>query len=164
MVFGLVGLGTNTFNELQQKTYLKMLEKLYIEMYKNFESGVPQNIQNDTAPDFTGKNISDAINEWLLYNESQTFYGNQNRYLTELVHHINSAYNAESVTQLKEKIANTKADGKAEVVQFINDFQKIEHLIIDIQKEGNQKEALKILTGIQDCYNDLYNKSMNELF
>ncbi|GMO31471.1 MAG: hypothetical protein Ta2F_06930 [Termitinemataceae bacterium] len=161
MIFGLVGLGTNTFNDLQQKTYLKMLEKLYIELYESFESDTNavnnKEIQNIPPPDFTGKNVSDAINEWLLYNESQTFYGGQNKDLITLVNHIKITYG-----QKEKSFSN--------IVQFVNDFQKIELLLSILKKENSDEQDADILifvndlTSIKNFYTDLYNKTINELF
>jgi hypothetical protein len=136
MVFGLVGAGTNTFNEEQQKGYLKSLETLYGRLYTALAAGAYPGAaatRRETM-DFTGKSAADAINEWLLYHESSLFYGESDPLLALLASHVAALYSTEreALTNLRDSITGNQAAFYA----FSNDMRRIDSLVTLLDEEA----------------------------
>ncbi|GMO40859.1 MAG: hypothetical protein Ta2B_20640 [Termitinemataceae bacterium] len=136
MVFGLVGLGTNSFNELQQKSYLKLLEKLYLEFYARLTNCTYNENNLETKRlDFTDKTVSLAIDEWLLYKDADQggggsggeTSGEEAENLKKLLRHIENTYpiSEEEILNLSKNIS---AD-KNKLYFVMNDFAKIDLLL-----------------------------------
>ncbi|MDR1352394.1 MAG: ATP-binding protein [Treponema sp.] len=157
MVFGLVGIGTNTFNEKQQQSYLRNVETLYAKLYTALGSG-----EKDAAPaaplDFTGREVADAIQEWVLFRESSLWSAAGDPNLGALAAYIREAYSAapEAVEALRQRNARNKADR----YRFSNDMQRLEYLIALLEEEDAcaaapapaEQAALAPLRDIRDAY------------
>jgi MoxR-like ATPase len=139
MVYGLIGLGTNTFTEKQRKAYLRNVETLYRRLYdilssqNTSEAGL---LPGDAVSlDFRGKGAADAVNEWVLFHESRAVDGGGDPNLEALVLHIGALYgvNAEDAERLRQKITHNKAD----LYIFSNDMQRLDYLIGILEEEQN---------------------------
>ncbi|MDR1362557.1 MAG: ATP-binding protein, partial [Spirochaetaceae bacterium] len=155
MVFGLVGLGTNSFNETLQKSYLKKLETLWIKLYAALEA--KQEGGAEHAPDieklnFEGKSVSAAINEWTLYREASIFTDNTDNALESLIRHISGAYNTES--EQIERFKQLVPEDSRALFEFTEDMQKIDYLISTLSADthSSRDSFLKALYKIQDSY------------
>ncbi|MDR2841809.1 MAG: ATP-binding protein, partial [Spirochaetaceae bacterium] len=152
MVFGLVGLGTNSFSEFQQRSYLTNLEKLYLELYSTLQNMISDIKKNnvETEIDFSGLNICDAVNRWVLYADAANS-GKENS-LNKLLKHIESVYPAcnGAAETIKAKVQNTDA-----VYSFVSDMQKIDYLTGLLEKKDANSSVLSCLTTIQAVYADL---------
>ncbi|MDR2739428.1 MAG: AAA family ATPase [Treponema sp.] len=172
MVYGLIGLGTNTFTEKQRKTYLKSAETLYRRIYDVLSSqdaaktpAVPGEAQN-TSLDFRGKNAADAINEWVLFHESSVLQDLNDLNLESLVFHIRASYgvNAEDTERLRQRITHNKAD----LYTFSNDMQRLDYLIGILEeelspesgKQGSEGRFLGQLHSIRDVYTSLRDEAV----
>jgi hypothetical protein len=143
MVYGLIGLGTNTFTEKQRKAYLKSVETLYRRLYdilasQNASEGVGE---AETALDFRGRGAADAINEWVLFHEARAISGGGDPNLEALSLHIAGFYGAaaENTERLRQKITHNKA----ELYTFSNDMQRLDYLIGLLEEEQNFSENRK---------------------
>jgi hypothetical protein len=144
MVYGLIGLGTNTFADKQRKAYLKSVETLYLRLYdilasQNGPGAVPG--EDATALDFRGRGVADAVNEWVLFHESQAINDGGDPNLEALSLHIGALYgvNAEDAERLRQKITHNKA----ELYTFSNDMQRLDYLIAMLEEERNFPENRK---------------------
>ncbi|GHU09829.1 hypothetical protein FACS1894151_08400 [Spirochaetia bacterium] len=169
MVFGLIGLGTNTFTEKQRKTYLKSAETLYRRLYDtlSFRNGASalsgENQGEDRVSlDFRGKSAADAINEWVLFHESSVLRDINDTNLDALLNHIGASYglNGEDTERLRQKITHNKAD----LYTFSNDMQRLDYIIGILEEEssmdakstgGRDGDALNRLRSIRDAYRAL---------
>jgi hypothetical protein len=170
MVYGLIGLGTNTFTEKQRKAYLKSVETLYRRLYdilaSRKDSGAPSlsGEGGGASLDFRGKGAADAVNEWVLFHESQAVNHRGDPSLEALALHIAALYGAaaEDAERLRQKITHNKA----ELYTFSNDMQRLDYLIGILEEERNfpenrngaeaQEDApLNTLRGIRDAYAEL---------
>jgi hypothetical protein len=173
MVYGLIGLGTNTFTEKQQKAYLKSVETLYLRLYdilaaKN-DSGGPSLPEQSAAAvlDFRGKRTADSINEWVLLHESRAVNDGRDPDLEALVLHIETLYGAGA--EDTERIRRIIAHNKSALYSFANDMQRLDYLIGLLEEERNfpenRQEApgedapLDRLFKIRDAYADLREKA-----
>jgi hypothetical protein len=170
MVYGLIGLGTNTFTEKQQKAYLKSVETLYLRLYDILaaqnDSGEPS-LPGETGAailDFRGKRTADAINEWVLFHESRAVNDGGDPNLEALVLHIDSLYgvSAEDTGRIRRIIAHNKSA----LYSFASDMQRLDYLIDILEEERNFPEnrregreeggsPLDRLVGIRDAYAEL---------
>jgi hypothetical protein len=164
MVYGLIGLGTNTFTEKQSKAYLKSVETLYRRLYDilaSHDGSGAGALPGETAAllDFRGKGAADAVNEWVLFHESQAVNDGGDPNLEALALHIGASYgaNAEDVERLRQKITHNKA----ELYTFSNDMQRLDYLVGILEEEGNFPEnrngaretgPLDRLRSIRDAY------------
>ena len=170
MVYGLIGLGTNTFTEKQRRAYLKSVETLYRRLYdilasQNASEGVPG--EAETALDFRGRGAADAISEWVLFHESRAISEGGDPNLEALSLHIAGFYGAaaEDAERLRQKITHNKA----ELYTFSNDMQRLDYLIGLLEEEqnfpenrkgaGNDGAPLNRLRGIRDAYAALRNEA-----
>jgi hypothetical protein len=150
MVFGLTGLGTNTFNGARQKSYLKKLETLWTKLYAELETGGKR--ETYVKLEFDGKSVSAAINEWMLYKDGSIFHDGADRALEALILHVSAAYGRESgqIEELSRKIM----DDTASLFAFTEDMQKIDLLVsaleteyANIQGRGIFLERLRAISG-----------------
>jgi hypothetical protein len=148
MVYGLIGLGTNTFTEKQSKAYLKSVETLYRRLYdilasQNGSEGLPG--EAEIALDFRGRGAADAINEWVLFHESRAINDGGDPNLEALSLHIGALYGvaAEDAERLRQKITHNKA----ELYTFSNDIQRLDYLIGILEEEQNFPENRKGAQG-----------------
>jgi MoxR-like ATPase len=155
MVFGLAGLGTNSFNEMQQKSYLKKLETLWTKLYTSLVTEVAADRTPSAKLDFTGKSVSSAVNEWTLYNDASIFGDNTDSSLEALVRHISGVYGTESAQV--ESLGRRAAENDFAMFTFTGDMQKIDYLIdnlaaADPSKLPSRDSFLAALHRIQDAY------------
>jgi hypothetical protein len=131
MVFGLTGLGTNTFNGARQKSYLKKLETLWTKLYTEFETGGTR--KAPVKLEFDGKSVSTAINEWMLYKDGSIFHDGADRSLEALILHVSAAYGTESgqIEELRRKIM----ENSDSLFAFTEDMQKIDLLASALETE-----------------------------
>jgi hypothetical protein len=175
MVYGLIGLGTNTFTEKQRKAYLKSAETLYRRLYDVLSSGdaaktpvVPGEAQSASL-DFRGKSVADAINEWVLFHESSVLRDLNDLNLESLVLHIRASYggNAEDTERLRQRITHNRAD----LYTFSNDMQRLDYLIGILEEElspesgkagehGSGEGLLGQLHSIREVYTFLRDEAM----
>ncbi|MFP3041001.1 AAA family ATPase [Treponema primitia] len=168
MVYGLIGLGTNTFTEKQRKAYLKSAETLYRRLYdvlsSRSDAGTPAaggEVQSASL-DFRGKSVADAVNEWVLFHESSVLHDTNDPNLEALAIHIGASYgiNAEDTERLRQKITHNKAD----LYTFSNDMQRLDYLIgilVEETKDKNSKtDPLGRLCGIRDVYAELRDEAV----
>jgi hypothetical protein len=156
MVFGLAGLGTNSFNEIQQKSYLKKLETLWTKLYTSLVTEAAAD--NRTPPaklDFTGKSVSAAVNEWTLYNDASIFGDTTDASLEALLRHISGIYGAEGVQV--ESLERRVSENDFAMFAFTGDMQKIDYLTdnlaaADPSKLPSRDSFLAALRRIQDAY------------
>jgi hypothetical protein len=162
MVYGLIGIGTNTFNEKQQQSYLKSIAALYLKLYAGLRGGPPaEDAASRTPLEFAGKEVADAIQEWVLFHESSVFSNEADPNLAALAAHIRSVYGsgAEDAAALRERIGRDKAD----LYRFSNDMQRVDYLIGLLEEDESlaetgedeaRREALAFLRGLRDLYRD----------
>ncbi|MDR2803369.1 MAG: ATP-binding protein [Treponema sp.] len=162
MVFGLAGLGTNSFNESRQKSYLKKLETLWIKLYAEFETGSAGESELRLPPvklAFDGKSVSTAVNEWTLYDEASIFPEGPDEALETLVRHVSGVYGTESGRI--ENLRRLVMDDRAALFAFTEDMQKIDSLILTLETETTETERakrgayLQTLRGIRGAYTPL---------
>jgi hypothetical protein len=174
MVFGLIGLGTNTFTEKQHKAYMKSAETLYLRLYdilssRNDAGGGPVSGEVQTQAqyaslDFRGKSTADAVNEWVLFHESSVLRDINDPNLDALVAHIGASYgvNAEDTERLRQRITHNKAD----LYTFSNDMQRLDYLAGILEEElstdagktdgqDSDSVAQNLLHSIRDAYSAL---------
>jgi hypothetical protein len=173
MVYGLIGLGTNTFTEKQRKAYLKSVETLYRRLYDVLSSQDATKTVPGEAPsaslDFRGKSTADAINEWVLFHESSVLQDTNDPNLESLVLHICGSYgvNAEDTERLRQRITHNKAD----LYTFSNDMQRLDYLVSILEEElspesgktgeqGSGRELLGQLRSIRDVYTSLRDEAV----
>jgi hypothetical protein len=121
MVYGLVGLGTNTFTEKQRQEYLHSVETLYTALYTALESGeavgasIGGGLGQETSLDFSGKSAADAIQEWVLFHESSLFQVESDPQLPALAAHIRSLYGIDErdVESLRQRTSYSQSEGFA---------------------------------------------------
>ncbi|GHV83111.1 hypothetical protein AGMMS50212_04510 [Spirochaetia bacterium] len=163
MVFGLAGLGMNSFSEMQQKTYLKSLETLWKRLYAllqenpaiNEKKGVP-----NLELDFSGKTTAEAVNLWILYNESDVFSKDNEKHLDLLLRHIEKCYGLE-----KEKVEIVKqslTSGSDQVFNFVDDMQRLDYLL-DVLSKNNDTKIKNDLRLIQEAYKELKEDMLNSM-
>jgi hypothetical protein len=136
MVYGLIGIGTNTFTEKQQQSYLRNVETLYTKLYAALSAG-----QEDAAPpaaaplDFEGREVADAIQEWVLYRESSLWGDAADPNLGALTAYIGKVYGTsiETVETARRRNAGSKADR----CRFSNDMQRLDYLIALLEDEAS---------------------------
>jgi hypothetical protein len=149
MVYGLIGLGTNTFTEKQRKAYLKSVETLYRQLYDILASqngsGAFPGEGRAASLDFRGKGAADSINEWVLFHESRAINDGGDPNLETLVLHIGALYgvNAEDAERLRQKITHNKA----ELYTFSNDMQRLDYLVGILEEEQHFTENRKGAQG-----------------
>ncbi|MDR2658420.1 MAG: AAA family ATPase [Spirochaetaceae bacterium] len=165
MVFGLIGLGTNSFNEIQQKLYLKKIETLWTKLYTELESKCLRDADKKSGAklDFEGKSVSGAINEWVLYNEAAIFDNNTDVSLEALMRHISGIYGTER-DRIENFALRIKEDPSARF-SLTEDMQKIDYLVSTIES-GNFKSGvcfLEALRKIQEAYAPLRESAFNKL-
>jgi hypothetical protein len=166
MVYGLIGLGTNTFTEKQRKAYLKSVETLYRRLYDILASpggaGLDAVRGEAASLDFRGKGVSDAVNEWVLFHESRAIPGGDDPNLEALLIRIEVLYgvNAEDTERLRQKITHNRA----ELYTFSSDMQRLDYLVGILEEEQNflenskgsqGEDPLNRLRKIRDAYADL---------
>ncbi|GHV75780.1 hypothetical protein AGMMS49942_06010 [Spirochaetia bacterium] len=165
MVFGLIGLGTNTFTEKQRKAYMKSAETLYRRLYdilssrNEADTGSASGEALSASLDFRGKSAPDAINEWVLFHESSVLRDINDPNLDALAAHIGASYgvNAEDTERLRQRITHNKAD----LYTFSNDMQRLDYLIGILEEEqAGESGPLKLLRSIRDVYATLRDEAM----
>ncbi|MDR2784012.1 MAG: ATP-binding protein [Treponema sp.] len=162
MVFGLAGLGTNSFNEARQKSYLKKLETLWTKLYAEFETGSGGGPALRPPPvklAVDGKSVSAAVNEWTLYDEASIFPEGPDEALETLIRHVSGVYGTES--ERIENLIRLVADDSAALFAFNEDMQKIDALILTLEAEtagtalpecAERGTYLQTLRGISAAY------------
>ncbi|MDR2445162.1 MAG: ATP-binding protein [Spirochaetaceae bacterium] len=158
MVFGLVGLGTNLFNEMQQKSYLKKLETLWTKLYASLGTKGSTDKKPHVKLDFTGKSVSAAINEWTLYNDASIFTDDTDESLEALVRHISGVYGTDGVQV--EGLERRVLDDDFAMFAFTGDMQKIDYLVdnlsaADPSRLPSRDSFLANLQRILDAYRQL---------
>jgi hypothetical protein len=148
MVYGLIGLGTNTFTEKQSKAYLKSVETLYLRLYDILASQNGEGLvlgESISSLDFRGKGAADAVNEWVLLHESRAINDGEDPNLEALSLHIGALYGtaAGDAERLRQKITHNKAD----LYTFSNDMQRLDYLIGILEEERNFPENRKGAPG-----------------
>jgi MoxR-like ATPase len=166
MVYGLIGLGTNTFTGKQRKAYLRGVETLYRRLYDILSSqnnaGAGFLPGEDLSLDFRGKGAADAVNEWVLFHESRAVDRGGDPNLEALSLHIAGLYGSapEDAGRLHQRITRNKAD----LYTFSNDMQRLDYLIGILEEEqellGKGKESqgedpLDQLRSIRNAYAEL---------
>jgi hypothetical protein len=166
MVYGLIGLGTNTFTEKQRKAYLKNVETLYRRLYdilaSQNDSGSGVVPEEAASLDFQGKGVSDAVNEWVLFHESRAIHDGDDPNLEALAVRVEALYGAtaEETERIRQKITHNRA----ELYTFSSDMQRLEYLVGILEEEQdfpeNRKGAqdgspLNRLRRIRDAYAEL---------
>jgi hypothetical protein len=159
MVFGLIGLGANTFTEKQGKSYLKHTENLYRQLYDALSSGKAAVLSETQCAslDFRNKTIADAINEWILFRESSMSGNSGDANLDALITHIGKSYGtaAEDTERLRQRITFNKAD----LYVFTNDMQRLDYLA-DILEEDSEGDFSAKLRTIRDACSALRNEAV----
>ncbi|MDR2796518.1 MAG: ATP-binding protein [Spirochaetaceae bacterium] len=154
MVFGLAGLGTNSFDEMRQKSYLKKLETLWTKLYTSLGAEAAADKTPPAKLDFTGKSVSAAINEWTLYSDASIFGDNTDGALETLVRHISDTYGAESVQV--EIITRRVLEDAFAMFAFTGDMQKIDYLVDNLAASPpnlpSRAAFLLTLRGILEAY------------
>jgi hypothetical protein len=165
MVFGLAGLGTNSFNEMQQKAYLKSLETLWTNLYVSLENAILKKTESGGGAksgkptfEFLGKNVSDAINEWILCRESSIFSDAKESGIDELCDHIAAKYPA-NINNVQDLYGRFESD-KAAIFLFSSDMQKIDHLIELLKTDKYQGAALQKIQNIKKAYSVLQESAL----
>jgi hypothetical protein len=162
MVFGLTGLGTNTFNGALQKSYLKKLETLWTKLYAEFETGGIRERKPPVKLAFDGGRVSAAINGWMLYKDASIFHDGADRALPALVSHVSAAYGTESgqIEELRRKIA----DNPEALYRFTEDMQKIDLLasVMETEYGGGEDRGLERLRAISGAYAALRNAALQK--
>jgi hypothetical protein len=157
MVFGLIGIGTNTLNEKQQQSYLRNVETLYAKLYNAISGGEDAAVPAAAPLDFTGREVADAIQEWVLFRESSLWNDAADPNLSALTAYIEGVYGtgAESV----EAIRRRNAENKADRCRFSNDMQRLQYLIALLEDEAAsdasapaEQAALVPLRAIRAAY------------
>jgi hypothetical protein len=144
MVYGLIGLGTNTFTEKQQKAYLNSVETLYLRLYDILAAQNDSNAPSSPGPggvavlDFRGKRAADSVNEWVLLHESRAVNTGEDPDLEALVLHIETLYGANG--EDTERTRRTIAHNKSALYGFSNDMLRLDYLIDLLEEEGNFPE------------------------
>jgi hypothetical protein len=165
MVFGLAGLGTNSFDGMRQKAYLKKLETLWTKLYSSLVTEVPSDKTLPAELDFTGKSVSAAVNEWTLYNDAAIFGDKTGTALEALVDHISAIYSAESAQV--EGFGRRVLDDSFAMFSFTGDMRKIDYLIdnlaaADPSKMPSRDSSLTSLRGIRDAYLPLFETALKK--
>ncbi|MDR0408794.1 MAG: AAA family ATPase [Spirochaetaceae bacterium] len=155
MVFGLVGLGSNSFNETLQKSYLKKLEILWTKLYAEFETRRREG--GERAPDiakldFDGKSVSGAINEWFLYNDASVFTDGAGIALEALISRVAGVYGTES--RQVEEVARRAREDSGALFEIAEDMRKIDNLASAAGDDvrGCRASFLETLRKINDAY------------
>ena len=172
IVNGLIGRGTNTFEDKQQQEYLNSLSALYGNLFTTLETGEEQRLE---TLDFSGKNVADAIQEWILYHESSVLHHSSDPNLPTLTAHIERFYgkDIQDVEKLRQKISLEKMEGYA----FTNDFQRLDYLIRFMEMEPEMQDmetgdsdgnemisgCLARLREIRDRYEELRREMMERI-
>jgi hypothetical protein len=164
MVYGLIGIGTNTFNEKQQQSYLKSVAALYLKLFAALRGGTEaeEAAAAQITLEFSGKEAADAIQEWVLFHESSVFSNAADPNLTALIAHIKTVYGTgeEDAAALRERIRKDKAD----LYRFSNDMQRLDYLIGLLEEDESvagetavdetRRESLSFLKTLRDVYGD----------
>ncbi|MDR2052228.1 MAG: ATP-binding protein [Treponema sp.] len=168
MVFGLIGIGTNTLNEKQQQSYLRNVETLYAKLYNALSGGEDAGGPAGTPLDFTGREVADAIQEWLLFRESSLWNDAADPNLSALTAYIEGAYGtaAEAVEEVRRRNAGNRADR----YRFSNDMQRLEYLITLLEEEAAggaaspaEQTALVPLRAIREAYADALGEAAKDM-
>ncbi|GMO25115.1 MAG: hypothetical protein Ta2B_04590 [Termitinemataceae bacterium] len=177
MVFGLIGLGTNSFNELQQKAYLKLLDKLYLEIYAAYSVSsnskrqhlggwvaMKNDDQNGTMLDFKNTAVSQCIDNWLVFSDANIF-GGKDCSLADLILHIKNEYPIKGEKFLeKVKSINFSKDNRA---VLLNDYDKISLLINvlnDPESDADNTSAIETLNNILVKYKTEKNNAASDFW
>jgi hypothetical protein len=170
MVYGLIGIGTNTFNDKQQQSYLKSIATLYTKLYAGLHGGAEaeEAAMVQTLLDFSGKGAADAIQEWVLFHESSVFSNRDDPNLAALIAHIKTVYGtgAEDAAALRERIRKDKAD----LYRFSNDMQRLDYLIGLLEEDESivgeagtdrtRAESLAFLKTLRETYQDSMSEAL----
>ncbi|MDR0452425.1 MAG: ATP-binding protein [Treponema sp.] len=156
MVYGLVGIGTNTLSEKQQQSYLRNVETLYAKLYTALEGGSDVAAPSAAPLDFTGREVADAIQEWVLFRESSLWNAAGDPNLDALAAYVGGVYgsSAEAVGAARQRNAQNKADR----YRFSNDMQRLDYLIALLEEEAGgagapaEQAALALFREIRDAY------------
>jgi MoxR-like ATPase len=170
MVYGLAGIGTNTFNEKQQQSYLRNVETLYAKLYTTLSGGEEPAGPAAAPLDFTDREVADAIQEWVLFRESSLWIEADDPNLSALAAYIGGVYGtgAEAVEAVRRRNAQNKADR----YRFSNDMQRLEYLITLLEEEAAhdaagtapaEQTALAPLRKIRDAYADALGEAAQDL-
>ncbi|MDR0685258.1 MAG: AAA family ATPase [Spirochaetaceae bacterium] len=165
MVFGLAGLGTNSFNEMRQRSYLKKLETLWTKLYESLVSKGPAGKKPPAKLDFTGKSVSTAVNEWTLYNDASIFTDGAEAVLEGLVRHISGVYGTDGAQV--ESLVRSVQDDVSAMFAFTGDMQKIDYLLdtlasADPSRLPSRDSFLAALREIQEAYRPLREAAMKK--
>jgi hypothetical protein len=175
MVYGLIGIGTNTLNEKQQQSYLRNVETLYAKLYNALSGGEDTGVSAAAPLDFTGKEVADAIQEWVLFRESSLWNDAADPNLGVLISYIGGMYG--TATGAVETIRRRNAGNKADRYRFSNDMQRLEYLITLLEEEAAndagtasvermeraERAALAPLRAIRDAYADALEDAAKDL-
>ncbi|MDR2517276.1 MAG: AAA family ATPase [Spirochaetaceae bacterium] len=166
MVYGLIGMGTNTFNDKQQQSYLKSIAALYLKLYAGLRGGpgAAEQTAVQTLLDFSDKEVADAIQEWVLFHESDIFASADDPNLAALIARIGAVYGtaAEDAAALRQKIIRDRA----ELYRFSNDMQRIDYLVSLLQDDesvsGSESrgETIGFLKNIKNAYEDCMSEAL----
>ncbi|MDR1411695.1 MAG: ATP-binding protein [Spirochaetaceae bacterium] len=169
MVFGLIGIGTNTFNEKQQQSYLRNVETLYAKLYTALGSGEGGAAPAAPSLDFTGREVADAIQEWVLFRESSLWGADDDPNLGTLAAYIGGAYSAAPEAVEAARLRN--AQNKADRYRFSNDMQRLGYLIALLEEEAAgaaapaaaEQAALAPLREIRDAYAGAFGEAARDM-
>jgi hypothetical protein len=161
MVAGLIGIGTNTFNEQQRESYERNVATLYAKLYTGLIPGTV-----DTAPplDFSGREAADAIQEWVLFRESSLWHDAADPNLDALASYIEGIYPEAAVETIRQRNAASKADR----YRFTNDMQRLEYLISFLEDDPGvaapgQATPLARFRKIRDAYAAAFQEAARDL-
>jgi hypothetical protein len=182
MVYGLIGIGTNTLNEKQQQSYLRNVETLYAKLYNALNGGEDTGVSAAAAPlDFTGREVADAIQEWVLFRESSLWNDDADPNLGVLISYIGGVYG--TAAGAVEEVRRRNAGSRADRYRFSNDMQRLEYLITLLEEEAAgdagtapverterterieraERAALAPLRAIRDAYADALEEAAKAL-
>jgi len=157
VIFGLAGLGTNTFSAKKQRDDYEIA--LMTTFQKILRRSVEENMQeiNSIELNLAGKNIDQCISEWMRAYESGGDINDIN------LHRI--------IEMINKKYTNTP-DGMAKVltigfnkVNFLNELQKIEQLanFLNKSKIAEIKPLVKDLVTTINTYNSYKTAIINQI-
>ena len=150
MVLGLVGRGTNNFkNAKQEKDFADSIKKLYHKVLNDVLLGA-EKAPKQIILDFSKGSISDSINEWETYHESEgANMFDQN--FVDLYNKIYAEYKPDTET-MKKKLDSFK--DKNAMNAFLNDMTRLDRLVAVLDKVsspgGNIRIFIKNLHNMQD--------------
>ena len=100
------------------------METLYAKLYNALSGGEDAGVSAAAPLDFTGKEVADAIQEWVLFRESSLWNDAADPNLGVLISYIGGMYG--TAAGAVETIRRRNAGNKADRYRFSNDMQRLE--------------------------------------